>query len=83
VCNTGLQIIQIYFDGFLILLDVAPQHLLHPIKGLQVGSNIYLRHADLVIQALNGDILAQTLLFCIPNTPTRSHPSLKYDLRLK
>jgi hypothetical protein len=39
-----LQIeIEIYFDsiqGFLLLLDVLPQYLLHPIKDLEAGSNI-------------------------------------------
>jgi hypothetical protein len=34
------------FDGFLFMLDVAPQYSLHPIKSLEARSNIYLHHAD-------------------------------------
>jgi hypothetical protein len=47
VGDTGLQLkIRIYFDGFLFMLDVAPQYSLHPIKGLEAESDIHLHHAD-------------------------------------
>jgi hypothetical protein len=45
--NTGLQI---KIKSTLMassLLDVARQYSLHPIKGLEAGSDIYLHHADL------------------------------------
>jgi hypothetical protein len=44
------------FDDFLFMLDVAPQYSLHPIKGLEAGSNIRFHHAVLATQALNSGI---------------------------
>ncbi|KAG2739236.1 hypothetical protein P692DRAFT_20841415 [Suillus brevipes Sb2] len=67
---------------FLLLLDVALQYLLR----LEAGSNIYFHNADLAIQALDGGISSTdtvTRSLTPPTSPTRSHSSLKYDLRLK
>ncbi|KAG2744687.1 hypothetical protein P692DRAFT_20837303 [Suillus brevipes Sb2] len=72
--------------GFIFLLDVAPQYLLHPISGLEAGSNFVSIMPILAIQALDGGISSTDTVTrsLTPSTsPTRSHPYLEYDHRLK
>ncbi|KAG1722254.1 hypothetical protein EDD22DRAFT_507307 [Suillus occidentalis] len=65
------------FDDFLLMLEVAPQYSLRPIKGLETRSNIRFHHAVLATQALDGGISSTDTATksLTPPSLAHTHPS--------